>query len=101
MTVTFHASTAHRFAAEHRGSAEQAAASAAALRGDLGPLLPAFGLIGAEFLGALAQVLDRSATHLDDLAAHHGSIATAARSGAYAYDRTDAAAADRTSAVRS
>jgi len=99
MTVTLHPPTAHRFADHHRASAEQAALSAAGLRADLAPLLPAFGLIGAEFLGALAQVLDRSAAHLDDLAGHHGSITAAARGGVHAYESTDAAAAADTGKV--
>ncbi|GAA3045754.1 hypothetical protein GCM10010528_26280 [Gordonia defluvii] len=95
MTVILHAPTAHRFAAGHRASAEQATASAAALRGDLAPLLPAFGLIGAEFLTALAQVLDRAAHYQDDLGAHHRSIAAATDSGVEGYARTDSGAATR------
>ena len=67
----------------------------AALRGDLAPLLPAFGLIGAEFLTALAQVLDRAAHYQDDLGAHHRSTAAATDSGVEGYARTDSGAAPR------
>lgn len=100
MTVTLHIPTAHRFAAEHRDSAQQAADAAASLRGDLAPLLPTFGLIGAEFLGVLAHVLDASAGELDGIAAHHESTADAARAGADAYEGTDDAGARRLGMVR-
>ncbi len=100
MTVTLHAPTAHQFAAGHRASAEHTAASLVSLRADFAGLLPAFGLIGAEFLAALAQVLDGSVRHLDDLSAHHGSIASATQVGSQAYQHTDAAGAAHTEAVR-
>ncbi len=101
MTVTLHTPTAHQFAAGHRDAAENTAASAAALRSDLGPLLPAFGVIGAEFLAALARFLDGSARRLDDLAGHHEAIAAGARTGVDAYQHTDATSAARTGAVQS
>lgn len=100
MTVTFHTPTAHRFAARHRASAQQAADAAASLRGDIAPLLPTFGLIGAEFLGVLADVLDASAGELDALGAHHASTADAAWTGADAYERTDGAGAGKIGTVR-
>ena len=92
--------TAHRFAAQHRASAQQTTDAAASLRGDIAPLLPTFGLIGAEFLGVLAHVLDASAGELDTLAAHHASTADAARAGANAYESTDEAGAVRIGTVR-
>ncbi len=100
MTVTLHSPTAHRFAAQHRASAQQAADAAASLRGDIAPLLPTFGLIGAEFLGVLAHVLDASAGELGALGAHHASTADAARAGANAYESTDVAGTGSIGTVR-
>ncbi|GAB08702.1 hypothetical protein GOARA_016_00060 [Gordonia araii NBRC 100433] len=98
MTVTLHPSTVHRFASGQLDAAQRATASALSLRGDLAPLVPTFGLIGAEFLAALAKVLDLSARHLDNLGAHHGSTAVLTRAGLASYEGADAAAAARTRA---
>ncbi|QKT06728.1 ESX-1 secretion-associated protein [Gordonia sp. X0973] len=92
MTVSLHAPTAHRFASDHADVGARTAAGAASIRGDAGALVPTFGLIGAEFLAATAEVLDRCAHHLDRTAARHVDIAESTRSGVEAYQGTDAAA---------
>ncbi|MFT3899517.1 MAG: hypothetical protein QM728_04620 [Gordonia sp. (in: high G+C Gram-positive bacteria)] len=99
MTVTLHAPAAHHFAAGHQDIAQRAIGSALSLRGDVALLMPAFGLIGVEFLGVLATVIDGAARHLDHLGVHHGAISGATRAGVDAYESTDAAAAARTGAA--
>ncbi|MFT4199594.1 type VII secretion target [Gordonia sp. (in: high G+C Gram-positive bacteria)] len=99
MTVTLHAPTADRFAADHLATAHEVVGIALSLRGDLARLLPTFGLIGTEFLAVLARVLDEAGRHLDGLATHHGGIADATRSGVDDYSATDESAARRTRGV--
>lgn len=71
---------------------------AVAERFDAATLAPAFGVIGAPFLAALAATMSARTTRLDRLAASHTGQAAATTAGAAAYGATEAANAAGVSA---
>ncbi|MFT3663146.1 MAG: type VII secretion target [Gordonia sp. (in: high G+C Gram-positive bacteria)] len=66
---------------------------AAAERFDAAVFAPAFGLIGAPFLSALASTMSTRAARLDALAAAHAGQAAGTTTAAALYRGTDAAGA--------
>ena len=71
---------------EHRGNADALTALAGTERGGIAGLGPTFGLIGAEFLAALAEVLDIRQRRLAGLSGAHANLAgtAIAATGQYA-----------------
>ncbi|GAA4674077.1 hypothetical protein GCM10023197_31980 [Gordonia humi] len=70
-------------------AAEQVAAQASAERIDTGALAGTFGLIGAGFLSALAEVGAQRTRTLDELATAHASTSSSATQAGLAYCQCD------------
>lgn len=70
-------------------AASGVATRAAAERVDTGALLPTFGLIGADFLAALADVGAARTAALEALASRHRAAATRTAAAATAYECCD------------
>lgn len=81
-------------ARRHGAAGSAVARQTTAERLDTAALAPAFGILGAPFLAALAATLAARAEHLEALAAAHAGQACATTAAAAAYTGTDAAAAD-------
>ncbi|WP_165943114.1 type VII secretion target [Gordonia zhaorongruii] len=80
-------------AAAQGSAAALAAEQAVAERLDIGALGPTFGIIGAQFLAALAAAGSRRARALDALAAAHGDTSAAATTACTSYTCCDEAGA--------
>ncbi|NDK89903.1 hypothetical protein GYA93_09975 [Gordonia desulfuricans] len=80
----------HTYAGRQSTTAERVAAHAGAV--DVGPLTMTFGVIGAEFLAALGEVLESRRRRLADVAARHRRIGTETATAAGSYVAADTGA---------
>ncbi len=81
------------FARGQLAAAARVAAAAVGVRSDVAPLVPTFGLIGAEFLAAVVLVVDNHARRYDASSAQHASLGDSAHDAARRYGNTDSVAA--------
>ncbi|EGD56567.1 type VII secretion target [Gordonia neofelifaecis] len=91
--VTIDSGATHAVAATQAAAARSVAARSTAERIDTSALAPTFGLIGAEFLGALNRLESARANRLDTLAEQHAGTADRTRSASNSYDCCDATGA--------
>ncbi|WP_024332786.1 type VII secretion target [Gordonia hirsuta] len=96
--VTVSTPSLSTIAGQHATAAETVGERAAAERFDAALLAPAFGLIGAPFLSALAASMAARAARLDGLTAAHRGQTTATAAAATAYGAAEAANAAEVSA---
>lgn len=94
--LTVNEPTLSTIAGRQTAAAGIVADRALAERFDAAAYAPAFGLIGAPFLSALASTMSTRAARLDSLATAHAGQATATTAAGLAYRGADTAGATET-----
>ncbi|GAB18629.1 hypothetical protein GOEFS_060_00220 [Gordonia effusa NBRC 100432] len=77
------------FARRQHHVATRVSTAATSVRSDIASLAGTFGLIGADFLAAVAVVVDNQARRLETTAARYQSLSTTSTDAAERYNSTD------------